>query len=210
MPKESSMTTAYDAGRSTTDEGRELRGVRDGHAVGGDRLRDRVHWGPVWAGVLVALPVFLVLQLLFFAFGVLDLGNNGSGQTTTASIVSAVLGLVAFFVGGFMAGSTAASRDSDEGVLHGVLTWAVGIVAIIGFGLFGAGSLLGDIATSASQLQGLGPQAAQAGQAAGQIDPAVALQAAHQGAGWAALALGLTVIAAAAGGTAGQKAGPRR
>jgi len=28
-----------------------------------------------------------------------------------------------------MAGSTAASRDSDEGLLHG-LTWTVGIVAI--------------------------------------------------------------------------------
>jgi hypothetical protein len=106
-----------------------------------------------------------------------------------------------------MAGSTAASRDSDEGLLHGVLMWAVGIVAILGFGLLGAGSLLGSLSTATAQNAALQQQAGQAGQAAGQIDPAQALQAAHQGAGWAALALGLTVLAAAAGGMVGQKAG---
>jgi hypothetical protein len=203
------MTTADEAGRSTSDNGPRARATRDGNTSAPDRLRDRVHWGPVWAGVLVALPVFLVLQLLFFALSIIDLGVNGSGQSTTASIVSAVLALIAFFVGGLMAGSTAASHDSDEGLLHGVLTWTVGIVAILGLGLLGAGALLGNLATSASQLQGLQPQAAQGGQAASQIDPTQALQAAHQGAGWAALALGLTVLAAAAGGIAGQRLGRR-
>ncbi len=53
-------------------------------------------------------------------------------------------------------------------------------------------------------------QAGQTGEAASQIDPAQALQAAHQGAGWAALALGLTVLAAAAGGIAGQKTGANK
>jgi hypothetical protein len=95
----------------------------------------------------------------------------------------------------------------DEGLLHGVLTWAVGIVAILGLALLGAGALLGNLSTAASQLGGLQQQAGQAGQAASQIDPTQALQAAHQGAGWAALALGLTVIAAAAGGLTGQKIG---
>jgi hypothetical protein len=201
------MTTAYEPGRPTGDNAAQSRNTRNGAASAPDRWQDRVHWGPVWAGVLVALPVFLVLQLLFFALSIIDLGVNGEGQSTTASIVSAVLALIAFFVGGLMAGSTAASRDSDEGLLHGVLTWAVGIVAILGFALLGAGALLGNLATAASQLGGLQQQAGQAGQAAGQIDPTQALQAAHQGAGWAALALGLTVAAAAFGGLTGQKMG---
>ncbi len=104
--------------------------------------------GPGWAGVVVALPVYLVLQMLFFTLSIIDLGVNGEGQSTIASIVSAILALIAFFVGGLMAGSTAASRDSDEGLLHGVLTWAVGIVAILGFGLLGSGALLGNLSNA--------------------------------------------------------------
>ena len=70
--------------------------------------------------------------------------------------------------------------------------------------LLGAGAVLGNLSTVVSQSGGLQQQA---GQAAGQIDPAQALQVVQQGAGWAALALGLTVVAAAAGGMTGQKIG---
>lgn len=202
------MSTAYDTGQPADEMAPQSRTARRAATSAPDRLQDRVHWGPIWAGVVVALPVYLVLQLLFFALGILDLGADGEGQGTTASIVSAVLALIAFFVGGLMAGSTAASRDSDEGLLHGVLTWAVGIVALLGLALLGAGALLGNLSTVVSQSGGLQQQAGQAGQAAaGQIDPAQALEAAQQGAGWAALALGLTVLAAAAGGMTGQKIG---
>jgi hypothetical protein len=201
------MSTAYETDQPTNQMAPQPRTTRHANTSAPDRLQDRVHWGPIWAGVVVALPVYLVLQLLFFALSILDLGVNGEGQSTTTSIVSAVLALIAFFVGGVMAGSTAASRDSDEGLLHGVLTWAVGIVAILGLALLGAGAVLGNLSTVVSQSGGLQQQAGQAGQAAGQIDPAQALEAAQQGAGWAALALGLTVIAAAAGGMTGQKIG---
>lgn len=201
------MSTSYETGQPVDRETPQPRGTRRSGTR--ERFQDRVHWGPIWAGVLVALPVYLVLQLLFTAFGVLDLGVDGEGQGTTASIVSAVLALIAFFVGGLMAGSTAASRDSDEGLLHGVMTWTVGIIAILGFALLGAGALLGSLSSVAGQAGGQG-QAAQAGQAAGQIDPAVVSSAAQQGAGWAALALGLTVAAAALGGMTGQKIGAKR
>jgi hypothetical protein len=199
------MTTGFSSRQPADVDGRSSASAPDAGPSATARFQDRVHWGPVWAGVLVALPVYLVLQLLFFALGIIDLGVSGGGQSTTASIVSAVLALVAFFVGGLMAGSTAASRDSDEGLLHGVLTWAVGIVAILGAGLLGAGALLGNLSDATAQNAALQQQAGQAGQAATQVDPAQALQAAHQGAGWAALALGLTVLAAAAGGMVGQK-----
>jgi len=202
------MSTAYETDQPTNEMAPQSRTTRRANSSAPDRLQDRVHWGPIWAGVVVALPVYLVLQLLFFALGILDLGVDGEGQSTTTGIVSAVLALIAFFVGGVMAGSTAASRDSDEGLLHGVLSWAVGIVALLGLALLGAGALLGNLSTVVSQSGGLQQQAGQAGQAAaGQIDPALALEAAQQGAGWAALALGLTVLAAAAGGMTGQKIG---
>src|SRR4051812_12397081 len=39
--------------------------------------REQVSWGAVWAGTLVALPTYLVLEFLFFAFGWLDLAVDG-------------------------------------------------------------------------------------------------------------------------------------
>src|SRR3954447_16654995 len=144
------MSTAYETGQNTHEVAPPTRGTRHADTPARDRLQDRLHWGPVWAGVVVALPVYLVLQLLFFALSIIDLGVNGDGQSTITSIVSAVLALIAFFVGGLMAGSTAASRDSDEGLLHGVLTWAVGIVAILGLALLGAGAVLGNLSTVVS------------------------------------------------------------
>ena len=60
---------------------------------------DRIRWGAVWTGVMTTLSIYLVLQLLFFALGWLGLGINGADGTTRA-IVSGVLALIAFFLGG--------------------------------------------------------------------------------------------------------------
>jgi hypothetical protein len=78
--------------------------------------RDRVRWGPIWAGVLAVLTVFIVLQLLFFALGWLDLGFNGAAGTgATAGIVTGVLALIAFFVGREQLDSFARAGHGWEG-----------------------------------------------------------------------------------------------
>lgn len=169
-----------------------------------DRRRDRVRWGPVWAGVIVALPAFIVLQLFFFALGWLDLGFEASG--TAASIVSGILALVAFFLGGFMAGACALWRDATDGLLHGVLVWALSVVAILAFTLFGGGALLGALASAATEVTNLQQQLTQNPD----LDAAQALQAARELAGWGALGLGLSVTAAALGGRLGSKVWPGR
>ena len=70
-----------------------------------EERRDRVRWGPICAGAAVVLTVFIVLQLLFFALGWLDLSLNGrDGSGVAAGIVTGVLALIAFFVGGLTAG----------------------------------------------------------------------------------------------------------
>ena len=53
--------------------------------------RDMVRWGPLWAGVMIALATYLVLQLAVFAL------NLYSDEGAWWSSISA---LVAFFVGG--------------------------------------------------------------------------------------------------------------
>ena len=158
--------------------------------------RDRVRWGPVWAGALVALAVFVVLQLFFFAVGVLGPGYGGN---TTGGIVSAVLGLVSFFIGGLLAGASTVWRGAGDGLLHGVLVWALSMLGILVLTLIGGSSVLGPLATLlGAQQQGIS------------IDPVLVLRSARDAAGWAALGLGLSVAAAAIGGMLGSKLWPRR
>jgi hypothetical protein len=158
--------------------------------------RDRVRWGPVWAGVIVALAVFVVLQLFFFAVGVLGPGYGGN---TTGGIVSGVLALVSFFIGGLLASASTVWRGAGDGLLHGVLVWALSMLGILVLALIGGSSVLGPLATLlGAQRQGI------------VIDPVLVLRSARQAAGWAALGLGLSVAAAAIGGMVGSKLWPRR
>lgn len=169
-------------------------------------LRDRVRWGPIWAGAVVAVPVFLVLQSLFFALGWLDLGFNAASSNTAASIVSGVLALVAFFVGGLVAGSLSTWSDINNGLAHGVLTWALTVVVMIASALLGAGAILGPLGSLVTQVTNLQQLFAQGSN----FDTAQALQVVRHTAGWTALALGLAAAAAAAGGAVGSKIWPRR
>jgi hypothetical protein len=169
----------------------------------GDR-RDRVRWGPIWAGAAVVLTTFIVLQLLFFALGWLDLGfDGGDGAGVTAGIVTGVLALIAFFVGGLTAGASMMWRKAGDGMLHGVLVWALSVLGILALALIGGSALLGPLAGFASQA----PDAAQAAQ---NVDTAQALDAARDTAGWTALGLGAAAAAATIGGIAGSKIWPGR
>jgi hypothetical protein len=169
-----------------------------------ENRRDRVRWGPIWAGAAVVLTVFIVLQLLFFALGWLDLGINGrDGSGAAAGIVTGVLALIAFFVGGLVTGASTMWRKAGDGMLHGLLVWALSVLGILALTLIGGTALLGPLASVASQAPG-------AGQAAQNIDPVQALNTARDTAGWAALGLGAAAAAAAIGGIAGSKVWPSR
>ena len=172
-----------------------------------EERRDRVRWGPIWAGAAVVLTVFIVLQLLFFALGWLDLSLNGrDGSGVAAGIVTGVLALIAFFVGGLTAGASTMWRKAGDGMLHGVLVWALSVLGLLALTLIGGTALLGPLAGIASQT----PDAAQAAQAAQSVDPVRALDTARETAGWAALGLGAAAAAAAIGGIAGSKIWPSR
>ncbi|WP_433557831.1 hypothetical protein ACQPWY_03265 [Pseudonocardia xinjiangensis] len=159
---------------------------------------DRVRWGAVWAGALVALATFIVLQLLFFALGLLGMGYGGG--TTTGGIVAGILALVAFFVGGLLAGASTMWRRVGDGLLHGVLVWALSLLVIVTLAVVGSGALVGPLADlfGAGQQQNIG------------FDPVLVLNSARQMAGWAALGLGVSVAAAALGGALGSKIWPGR
>jgi hypothetical protein len=156
-------------------------------------------WGPAWVGAVVALPVYVVLQLLFVAFGWIALGVDGSGAGTAASIVSAVLAIIALFVGGLAAGTASASERGTRmnAALQGAMVWALTTVGVLGLAAVGGAAVAGNLGGLLSAVTATGPQ--QLG-----TDPGVlveANQAIQNGAGWAALWLGVAFVAAIAGTT---------
>jgi hypothetical protein len=147
-------------------------------------------WGPAWTGALVAVPVFVVLQLLFTAFGWLSVGVDGPGSGAAASIVSAVLAIVALFVGGLAGGTASGSHDvTANAALQGAMTWALTSVGLLALGGVGGGLLAGSLG------------------AVGSVGPgAETVDAIRDAAGWSALWLGVAAAAAIAGTIVGARA----
>ncbi len=162
--------------------------------------RDQVRWGPVWAGLITALSTFLLLELLFFAFGWLTLGgDNGNSR----GWLSGILGLVAFFLGGLVAGATAMWRHPGTGLLHGVMVWALGVVSIIMIATLGGGALFGSVADTLARVANLSRTNLP------NVDATQALDTARSAARYAVLGLALSLAAAGLGGLMGAKMWPR-
>jgi len=91
-------------------------------------------------------------------------------------------------------------RGVDDGLLHGVVLWAVGLIALIVLSVAGSGVALGSIDTTQvfDQFR------------TDQVDTVQANQDAQDASGKALLGLVLALAASAAGGAVGAKLWPRR
>ena len=190
------------------DTGTESSGGPVNVAVGAER-RDGVRWGPIWAGLLTALTTFLLLELLFYALGWLTLDPGGNDPGTSSDLVTGILALVGFFLGGLVAGATALWKGLTSGLLHGFLVWALGVAAILALTFLGAGTLLGSFGNLANQF-GVGAQEVQQ---SANVSPAEAneIAANAKDAAWPAfLGLFLPLAAAMLGGLIGSKMWPRQ
>ncbi|WP_018333342.1 hypothetical protein [Actinomycetospora chiangmaiensis] len=167
-------------------------GGRYGSPGGG---HSTVRWSAAWVGALTAVPVFLVLQLLAVALGWITPGAGGDGS----GVISAVLGIVALAVGGAASGAAGSRSPSSTALLEGAAVWALAVVGILALGVAGAGAILG-------ALGGIGGVAANAPPA----DPAAAVDAVRSGAGWAAVWLGVSFLAAVGGATLTRDTGAGR
>jgi len=162
--------------------------------------RDRVRWGPLWAGVMVTITTFLLMQLAIFAADLFKGGDAGTWLTAVAA-------LVAFFLGGLTVGATALWHKASDGILNGIVMWAFATVALLVLTLIGGGTLLGPVSTVASdlvQVQGVNLQDVPEGEIS------AALEGARDAAGWALLGLVLALVASAIGGAAGARLWPNR
>ena len=125
----------------------------------------RLSWGAVFAGVIVALAVHLVLNLLGIGIGLAG-ARTGAGMEwlgTGFGIWWTIAGIIAAAVGGWIAGRTLGSADRSDGMIHGLLSWA-GATLVVAFLLTtAAGGILG----AGMQQQAMGPLGEITGQAGG-------------------------------------------
>lgn len=167
-------------------------------------LRDKVRWGPVWAGLMTALTCYMVLEMFCYWIGLLTIHATGGVHTGGSSNlwVSAIVALIAFFFGGWLATSSAAPRTTGSGALNGFVVWALGIVVILTFSALGAGLLFGAVGNAFGQFFSMGQQGVMSN---GTMNMASAIGVTRDAAGWGLLFLILSALAAIYGGMAGTR-----
>jgi hypothetical protein len=186
--------------------------------------RDRVRWGPIVAGFLTALTSLLLLGLLGAAIGLTAVNAGdaaaqgavpGEGARNSA-IWGAISGIIAFFLGGYVAGRTAAIFDRGWGALNGALVFLLAVPFTLWLAGQGLGAVLGTLGSFAGglnadpgQAQGAAQNVAgQAQQAAQTIQPVDVARAAERArnAAWGALVGSLLALGASAlGGALGTR-----
>lgn len=113
----------------------------------------KVSWGGVFAGVLVAIGVSMLLASLGVAIGVsaVDPRSTDAGAFSAgAAIWGGVQLLLALFVGGMVATRAGAIIDRTTGFFEGVLVWVVSLILMA----YLAGSGIASVASGAFTLLG--------------------------------------------------------
>lgn len=186
--------------------------------------KNRVQWGPIIAGLISALTIFLLLTVLGIGIGasVLDPNNGGDDVGTWAAVWGAITAILAFFIGGWVAAKTAAVGGEFGGLMNGLMVGAAGLVLIVYLTSTGLGNLFGtlssnvgdiiNVAGQVAQEEGVTPEeaqeeaadvAAEAQAAVEEIDPDVAFEAVRNGAIGTFLGMLLPLVAAGLGGYLG-------
>ena len=170
--------------------------------------RDSARWGPIWAGLITAITTFILLQLLAIGLGLVGIGPNNTGSAW----VPAIVGLIAFFTGGAVAGMTSSVRGAATGFLNGFLVWGLGTVLILVLSALGLGQIFGALGGVVGQLGLFGPggvsvpsniPGVNVPNNVPNVDPAQIASAVRNGAIGAFFALLVSAIAAALGGFLG-------
>jgi hypothetical protein len=188
-------------GARTTLEGRTMTSeVRPAGLRATVDRRDRVRWGPVWAGTVVALATYLLLEMALLGADLLDADVGSTGDLPDGALLTVLASAFAFLLGGVVAGASMAWRDAGDGLLHGLLVWAAGIAAFVLLAVLGTGLALGTLGDTVDRVR---PGFTDQPEAGGDEDDL------EEASGSAALMLGATAIAAAVGGLVGSKLWPR-
>jgi hypothetical protein len=109
----------------------------------------RISWGAVLAGAVLVIAVHVSLSLLGFGIG-MSIVDPAAGDTPTGGSIGVGAGvwwvisnLIALVVGGYVAARLSGMPVRGDGIIHGVLTWAVTLLITMYLLTTSVGSIVG-------------------------------------------------------------------
>lgn len=120
--------------------------------------RDRVRWGPILAGLAIALCLQLVLSALGTAIGANGISNSGAPRTNADDVARAVgiwsiiSLLLSLFFGGLVTSRASGPLNRNTALLNGAVLWAATL--IVGAFLISSGvsGTFGLVASNAGEI----------------------------------------------------------
>lgn len=129
---------------------------------------DRIRWGPILSGLVVALATQLILSALFGAIGADTVAGSGRPRTITPNIAGNVgiwstIGLlISLFTGGWVTARGCGPMNRSTALLNGAILWATtlalgswllasGVTGAFGLATSAASNAAGTIANQAQQ-----------------------------------------------------------
>lgn len=111
---------------------------------------NRVSWGAIFAGAVVAVVTQIALSLMGLGLGLGAFDPATSDDTIRGLGIGAGIWLllstiVSFYTGGYVAGRMAGLPKRNDGMLHGIVTW--GLVSL--FTVYLASSAIGSVVSGA-------------------------------------------------------------
>lgn len=91
---------------------------------------DRVRWGPILSGLVVALATQLILTALFSAIGADTIAGSGAPRSNAAGVarsvgIWSVIGLlISLFTGGWVTARGCGPMNRSTALLNGAILWA--------------------------------------------------------------------------------------
>jgi hypothetical protein len=92
-------------------------------------VADWVRWGPIWAGFLTVVSTLALLGALGAAIK-LSSGVT-AGSTPFDYAWNIFTGVVAYFLGGWIAGRAAGITNTGSRILNGALVWALSVTVLL-------------------------------------------------------------------------------
>jgi len=119
---------------------------------------DRVRWGPIISGVLVALATQLILSALFGAIGAGSIAGSGAPRSnapdvaSNVGILSTVGLLISLFTGGWITARACGPMNRNTALLNGAILWATTLALSSWLLASGVSGAFGVAASNAAQV----------------------------------------------------------
>lgn len=120
---------------------------------------DRVRWGPIFSGLVVALATQLILSALFSAIGADTIAGSGAPRTNAGDVAGNVgiwstIGLlISLFTGGWVTARACGPMNRSTALLNGAILWATTLALgswLLASGVTGAFGLATNAAANAA------------------------------------------------------------